>query len=82
MTVKKIISRWPDIFQDTFPENIEIASFLNIYYFLTLIDKCDFYLYADDLCLVCQHKDIDEIGNQFNGNFYNLCDWFVDDKLQ
>ena len=26
--------------------------------------KCDLFLYADDSCLVCQHKDINEIEKQ------------------
>ena len=43
--------------------------------------KCDLFLYADDTCLVCQHKDINKIENQLNENFWNICDWFVDNKL-
>ena len=43
--------------------------------------KCDLFLYADDTCLVCQHKDINKIENQLNEDFSNICDWFVDDKL-
>ena len=43
--------------------------------------KCDLFLYADDTCLVCQHKDINKIENQLNGDFCNICDWFVDNKL-
>ena len=40
-----------------------------------------FFLYADDTCLVCQHKDIDKIENQINEYFCNICDWFVNNKL-
>ena len=43
--------------------------------------KCDLFLYADDTCLVCQHKDINKIENQLNEDFRNICDWFVDNKL-
>ena len=43
--------------------------------------KCDLFLYADDTCLVCQHKDINKIENQLNEDFCNICDWFVDNKL-
>ena len=43
--------------------------------------KCDLFLYADDTCLVCQHKDINKIENQLNEDFSNMCDWFVDNKL-
>ena len=43
--------------------------------------KCDLFLYADDTCLVCQHKDINKIKNQLSEEFCNICDWFVDNKL-
>ena len=43
--------------------------------------KCDPFLYADDSCLVCQHKDINEIEKQLNVDFSNICDWFADNKL-
>ena len=43
--------------------------------------KCDLFRYADDLCLVCQHKGINKIENQLNQDFCNICDWFVDNKL-
>ena len=43
--------------------------------------KCHLFLYADDSCLVCQHNDINEIENQLNVDFSNICDWFVDNKL-
>ena len=43
--------------------------------------KCNLFLYADDTCLVCQHKDIDEIEKQLNKDFESICDWFVDNKL-
>ena len=43
--------------------------------------KCDLFLYADDSCLVCQHKDINKIEKQLNVDFSSKCDWFVDNKL-
>ena len=43
--------------------------------------KCHLFLYADDSCLVCQHKDVNEIKKQLNVDFSNICDWFVDNKL-
>ena len=43
--------------------------------------KCDLFLYADDSCLVCQHKDINKIKNQLNKDFCNMCDWFLNNKL-
>ena len=41
----------------------------------------DLFLYADDSCLVFQHKDLKEIEKQLNKDFANLCDWFVENKL-
>ena len=43
--------------------------------------KCNLFLYADDTCLVCQHKDINEIEKQLNKDFESICDWFVNNKL-
>ena len=42
---------------------------------------CELLLYADDTCLIFQHKDITEIESALNKNFSMLCDWFVDNKL-
>ena len=42
--------------------------------------NCDLLLYADDTGLISQHKDINIIEQQPNGNFSNICDWFVDNK--
>ena len=35
--------------------------------------KCDLFLYEDDTCLVCQHKDINEIEKQLNKDFKRIC---------
>ena len=43
--------------------------------------KCNLFLYADDTCLFCQHKDINEIEKQLNKDFESICDWFVNSKL-
>ena len=43
--------------------------------------NCYLFLYTDDSCLVCQHKDINEIEKQLHVDFSNICDWFVDNKL-
>ena len=42
---------------------------------------CDLFLYADDSCLVFQHKNVKDIEDKLNSNLSNLCDWFVDNKL-
>ena len=36
--------------------------------------KCNLFLYGDDTCLVCQHKDINEIEKQLNKDFESICD--------
>ena len=38
-------------------------------------------VYADDTCLIFQHKDNTEIETALNKNFSMLCDWFADNKL-
>ena len=43
--------------------------------------KCNLYLYADDTCLVCQRKDVNEIEKQLNKDFENNYDWVVDIKV-
>ena len=48
---------------------------------MSQVVKCDFFLYADDTCLVCQHKGINKIENQLNEYLCNICVWFVDYKL-
>ena len=41
----------------------------------------DLILYADDTCIVFQHKNVIEIEKQLLRDFSILCDWFVDNKL-
>ena len=43
--------------------------------------KSELLLYADDSCILFQHKDVNTIQTQLNEDFSNLCDWFVDNKL-
>ena len=42
---------------------------------------CDLFLHADDSCLVYQHRGAKEIERNLNKNFADVCDWFVDNKL-
>ena len=42
---------------------------------------CDLFLYADDTCLLFQHKDLERIKEELTKTFSNICDWFVDNKL-
>ena len=41
----------------------------------------DLFLYADNSCLVFQHKDVKEIERNLNKNLSNICGWFADNKL-
>ena len=43
--------------------------------------KCDLYLYADDSCLLFQHRNVTKIKKTVEQDFSNICDWFVDNKL-
>ena len=43
--------------------------------------KSNLFLYANDSCLMYQHRDVEEIEKQLNKDFENICDWFVDNKL-
>ena len=38
-------------------------------------------LYADDVCLVFQHRNIKTIEEHLNRDFSTLVDWFVDNRL-
>ena len=39
------------------------------------------FLYADDSSVVFQGNDVIRIENQLNGDFTNICEWFVDNRL-
>ena len=43
--------------------------------------KSDLLLYADDSCILYQHKEVKVIEKRLNEDFSSLCDWFVDNKL-
>ena len=43
--------------------------------------KSNLFLYADDSCLMYQHRDVNEIKKQLSKDFENVCNWFVDNKL-
>ena len=38
-------------------------------------------LYADDSCIISQHKNVQDIERQLNKDFSNVCTWFIDNKL-
>ena len=37
--------------------------------------------YADDTCIVFQHKNVTETEKQLPRDFSSLCDWFADNNL-
>ena len=41
---------------------------------------CELLLYADDTCLIFQHKNINKVESALNKNFNMLCDWLVDNE--
>ena len=43
--------------------------------------ECNKYLYADDSCLLFQHKNVTKKKKQLVKDFSNICDLFVDNKL-
>ena len=66
---------------------VKQGSILGPFLFLLYINDmpqavdCDLFLYADDTCLLFQHKDLERIKEELTKNFSNICDWFVDNKL-
>ena len=42
---------------------------------------CELFVYADESCLVFQHKDVTEIESQLNKDFAIICDWFIGNRL-
>ena len=43
--------------------------------------KSSLLSYVDDSCMLYQHNEVDEIEKQFNKDFENICEWFVDKEL-
>ena len=43
--------------------------------------NCGLFLYADDSCLVYQHKEFKAIDTKLKKYFSSVCDWFVNNKL-
>ena len=49
---------------------------------ISMAVKYDLFLYVQYLSLICQSENDKDIGRQLNEDFGNICDWFVDFKLQ
>ena len=43
--------------------------------------KSNLFLYSGDSCLVFQENDIIEVEKQLSGDFTNICEWFIDNRL-
>ena len=55
--------------------------FLVYIHHMAQVIKCNLFFHVHDICLACQHNDINEIEKQLNKHFESICDWFVDRKL-
>ena len=60
---------------------IKIFLFLLFINYLPQAVVSDSLLYADNTCIVFQHKNVTEIEKQLLRDLSSLCDWFVDNKL-
>ena len=49
---------------------------------MTQAVKLNLFLYANDSCLMYQHRDVEKIEKQLNKDFEYISDWFVDNKLR
>ena len=61
------------------PQESILGPLLSLIYFNDM--KQDLLPYADDSCLIFQHKHVTEIEKHLNNDFSNLCEWFLDNKL-
>ena len=66
------------------PQGSILGPLLFLIYFddMSQAVECNLYLYADDSCLLFQHKSVTEIKKkQLTEDVSNTCDWFVDNKV-
>ena len=65
------------------PQGSTLCLLLFLLYLNDLSPSCCQWLiiYADDTCMVFQHKSESEIEKQLIRDFLSLCDWSIDNKL-
>ena len=65
------------------PQGSILRPLLFLLYFNDMVHavNCGLLIYADDTGLVFQHMGINIIEHQLIRNFSNICNWFVDNKL-
>ena len=47
----------------------------------TALKNCDLRLHADYMCIFYSSQNVKFIERNFNYDFNNLCEWFIDNKL-
>ena len=47
----------------------------------TALKNCDLQLYADDACILNSNQNVKFIERNWNYDFNNLCEWFIDKTL-
>ena len=63
------------------PQGSILDPLLFLIYVNDMIQAVEYDLYADDSCLLFQHKNVTERKKQLTKDFSNICDWLVDNKL-
>ena len=63
------------------PQGLILAPFFIYVNGMPQAVNSNLFLYADDSCIMFQHKDVEEIWKILNNDFEIICDWYVDNKL-
>ena len=63
------------------PQGSILGPLLFLIYDISEAIECDLCVYADDSCLLFQHKSVTKTKKELTKDFSNICDRFVDNKL-